>query len=293
MNGVRQGGILSPYFFNIYINSVLNDIAKLSIGCRLGIKSCNIIAYADDIVLLSPSLIALQHIIDIFYMHITELNLKINVNKSFCIKFFNKGKPFTGNNCIKIGENFLTFYTEAKYLGYSLQNNLCNKNDIIRERNQFYRQFNSILRKFHFASIEVKLKLINTYCFQFYGCCFWTSLDKCKNIFNQFAIAYHKSIKRVLGVSNMESNHYVCYATGFLTFDHYINLNIFKFIKRIFTGTCSFIGKCLYFLHNYSNILGETNSILKSKYDVNSSVLENDIDAISSRLRYVFKEEFL
>ena len=103
-----------PTFFNIYINSVLNDIAKLSIGCRLGIKSCNIIAYADDIVLLTPSLIALQHIIDIFYMHITELNLKINVNKSFCIKFFNKGKPFTGNNCIKIGENFLAFYTEAK-----------------------------------------------------------------------------------------------------------------------------------------------------------------------------------
>ena len=53
-NGVRQGGVLSGLLFCIYINSMLNKESKLKIGCKLGLHASNIIAYADDIVLLAP-----------------------------------------------------------------------------------------------------------------------------------------------------------------------------------------------------------------------------------------------
>ena len=64
-NGVRQGGILSGLLFCLYINSLIDRISKLNIGSKLGLQSSNIIAYADDIVLLAPSASSLQCMMDI------------------------------------------------------------------------------------------------------------------------------------------------------------------------------------------------------------------------------------
>ena len=65
LSAVRQGGILSPLFFNIYINSMINDISCSKYACRLGLFKSNILAYADDIVILSPSLFGLQKLLDL------------------------------------------------------------------------------------------------------------------------------------------------------------------------------------------------------------------------------------
>ena len=53
--GVRQGGILSTYLFTYYIDDILKRVFKEDIGCRVGINKLNILAYADDIFLISPS----------------------------------------------------------------------------------------------------------------------------------------------------------------------------------------------------------------------------------------------
>ena len=49
-----QGGILSPILFCRYIRDLLHDIAQAGIGCNIGGVFINILAYADDIVLLAP-----------------------------------------------------------------------------------------------------------------------------------------------------------------------------------------------------------------------------------------------
>ena len=63
-NGVRQGGILSPYMFNFYINDIIEEICNMDVGCSLGLERMNIICYADEIVLVSPSANGLQFLID-------------------------------------------------------------------------------------------------------------------------------------------------------------------------------------------------------------------------------------
>ena len=86
-NGVRQGGILSPHLFNVYINCLLDAITQSGIGCRVGIHASNVIAYADDIVIMSPSLMGLQRLLNICNDFASNLKLKFNLSKSVCMKF--------------------------------------------------------------------------------------------------------------------------------------------------------------------------------------------------------------
>ena len=68
IRGVRQGGVLSAYFFNVYINSILEKISCNENGCRIGITKRNIQAYADDVVIFCPTPGGLQELINIFFV---------------------------------------------------------------------------------------------------------------------------------------------------------------------------------------------------------------------------------
>ena len=47
-NGTRQGSVLSPYLFSIYIREVSSAAIDSGIGCFVGSLCCNIILYADQ-----------------------------------------------------------------------------------------------------------------------------------------------------------------------------------------------------------------------------------------------------
>ena len=74
--GVRQGGILSPFLFNFYINSIIEEISDMDVGCNYGFTRCNIIAYADDLVLLAPSIMDTE----CFYLKLQYVKLYIYLN---------------------------------------------------------------------------------------------------------------------------------------------------------------------------------------------------------------------
>ena len=53
-NGVRQGGVLSPMLFAVYIDSLLEMLEASGVGCYSGGCFVGAVCYADDIVLLAP-----------------------------------------------------------------------------------------------------------------------------------------------------------------------------------------------------------------------------------------------
>ena len=132
----------------------------------------SIIAYADDVVVLAPSKVALQKILDVCNLSAKSLKLSFNTKKSVCMKFKKNIKKFYEplSSNFKLGTDMLQNVNEVVYLGFNITSNMCNSNDIIRERNKFYNRFNSILRKFHSVNLDVFLVLFKSFCFSFYGC---------------------------------------------------------------------------------------------------------------------------
>ncbi len=50
-NGVHQGGILSPYLFNIYMDDLSKNAFACKTGCINGLVLLNHLMYADDLVI--------------------------------------------------------------------------------------------------------------------------------------------------------------------------------------------------------------------------------------------------
>ena len=60
INGVGQGGVLSPQLFAIYIDNLAVCLTECKAGCHLNETVTNHVLYADDICLMAPNAIALQ-----------------------------------------------------------------------------------------------------------------------------------------------------------------------------------------------------------------------------------------
>jgi len=61
-SGVRQGSCLSPAIFNVFMNILIEQLKCLGIGCCVSSLFLGCILYADDILLLSPSITGLQNV---------------------------------------------------------------------------------------------------------------------------------------------------------------------------------------------------------------------------------------
>ena len=46
--GVKQGGILSPFLFNFFMDDLLNSCLNLEIGALIGNANVSCLAYCDD-----------------------------------------------------------------------------------------------------------------------------------------------------------------------------------------------------------------------------------------------------
>ena len=80
--------MISPLLFSIYINPLIQDLNISKLGCYMGDICCNAFAYADDIVILSPTCDALRKMVKTCEQYATQFSLSFNSNKCVLIVFF-------------------------------------------------------------------------------------------------------------------------------------------------------------------------------------------------------------
>ena len=86
-NGVRQGGVLSPVLFSVYVDGLLCKLRDSGVGCHLGCKFVGCVCYADDLALLAPSLSALRIMLKICENFARDHGLRYNAAKTQLIRF--------------------------------------------------------------------------------------------------------------------------------------------------------------------------------------------------------------
>ena len=154
--GVRQGSVLSPHLFAVY----LDDIAKLMPFSQ---KMC-LVMYADDILLLAPSVSQLQKLFSMCELELNYLGMSINAKKSCCLRI--------GQRCdiscinIKTADGAcLPWVKEFRYLGVYIVQSRNFKCSLSENKKSFYRSLNAIYGKVGgFASEQVILQLIISKC---------------------------------------------------------------------------------------------------------------------------------
>ena len=116
-SGVKQGCILSPVLFSMFIDDLARDIKSLGKGISLDGELIASLLYADDIVVLGNSEDDLQVILNCIDAWCGKWGIVINPGKSKVIHFRNKRKPLS-TFAFNIGVHTLDYCHEYKYLGY-------------------------------------------------------------------------------------------------------------------------------------------------------------------------------
>ena len=86
-NGVRQGGIISPKLFSIYMDDLSIMLIKSGLGCHIDNTCVNHVFYADDLCIMAPYAITLQAWLNICHCYSITVDLSFNALKSLCFAF--------------------------------------------------------------------------------------------------------------------------------------------------------------------------------------------------------------
>ena len=120
--GVKQGDILSPTLFNIFIDDLVSDLNTNKCDpVHINDLSINCLLYADDIVLLSESENGLQSSLDVLSTFCSNWKLQVNVDKSKIIVFNSNGKSHI--NRFNYDNAVLQTVQKYCYLGITLKYN--------------------------------------------------------------------------------------------------------------------------------------------------------------------------
>ena len=117
--GVKQGCVLSPTLFSMFINDLVGDIKGSGKGVQCGMHYFTSLLYADDLVIIADKEEDLQAMLDIVHRWCCTWQIKVNPGKTKVIHFRHKRKTLS-NFIFHLGCKTIDYAHDYKYLGYFL-----------------------------------------------------------------------------------------------------------------------------------------------------------------------------
>ena len=144
LNGMKQGGVVSPILFCIYIDDLLVSTSETGVGCYIASKFVGAIAYADDIVFISPTPLGMRKLLLSCDTYANEFDILFNTNKSkFLLCIPQKLRSILSNlkGCLfYIGGRCIENVSLYSHLGHIINCKFDDKDDILQRKNNFIRQ---------------------------------------------------------------------------------------------------------------------------------------------------------
>ena len=154
---------------------LISAMSACGIGRNVGGHLINILAYADDIVLIAPSWKALQKLLNILHEQTGVIDMVCNVDKTVCMMFApTKRRDMviaTNFHAFQLGSSFESVQ-QFKYLGHIISCNRRDDKDIQREIRNIFIRTNITARRFSSLGVQ----LLSRFCYlnlfaSVYNCC--------------------------------------------------------------------------------------------------------------------------
>ena len=231
-NGVRQGSILSPYLFAVYVDDLSEILNSCNVGTYMNNQPMNHIFYADDLCLVAPSPSGLQSLLNICCDYAKLNDITYNSRKSMCMMF----KPARYRLLrpdITLDGSVMEYCESGKYLGVMLNVDCKDDDDIQKHLRSFYARSNTIMRKFYKCSTDVKLSLFQCFCLPSYCVHLWFRFTKAK--YRKLCVAFNNVYRRILGFRLYDSASFMYANYNIDNFDTFVRKLIYNFMNRLYT----------------------------------------------------------
>ena len=266
-NGVKQGAVISAPLFAVYINPLINKLQQCKQGCFLGNICTNAFAYADDIVLLTPSCTALRSLIKICETYADSYKLKFNPDKCTLMIYSDKNVDFYQENCrISLCGRIVKNVKSEKHLGHLFTSNsnthLIDIDSIIRDIKV---RTNIIVTNFRHVSWQSKVKIFLSQCSSLYGSSLWKLDDK---QIERIITTWNICCRRILGVPPNTRTYVLHHIMDTMPIRYVIMSRILNFFISGLNHKCEtisllfkhvLISSSSYMLQNINMILKELN----------------------------------
>ena len=118
-NCVKQGGIISPVLFNVYMDDLSCVLNRSNIGLCIGGEIVSHLSYVDDLCSICLSSADMQKLLNVCSKYATKHSLSYNANKSYSLCFKATTIMFK-RPTLHIGQINIPNVTDCRYLGITI-----------------------------------------------------------------------------------------------------------------------------------------------------------------------------